>query len=75
MIKFTIKERRERFLLFSGLFLLAATVLCTAIFYNYNDNAEVSKQEFAKRIKDEELFESAVAEAQPAIDSTYVHIA
>jgi hypothetical protein len=74
MIKFTIKERRERFLIFTGLFLLAATVLCFAIFYNYSDNAAVSKEEFAKRIKDEELFEATVAEAQPAIDSTYSHI-
>jgi hypothetical protein len=74
MIKFTIKEKRERFLLFSGLFLVAAALLCTAIFYNYENNATVSKQEFAKRIKDEEQFEAAVAEAQPAIDSTYNHI-
>lgn len=75
MIKFTIKEKRERFLIFSGLFLLAVSLLSIAIFYNYENNAAVSKQEFAKRIKDEEQFEAAVAEAQPAIDSTYNHIA
>jgi hypothetical protein len=74
MIKFTIKEKRERFMFFLGLFLLASAVLCTAIFYNYSNNADLSKQEFAKRIQDEEMFEAAVAEARPAIDTTYVHI-
>jgi hypothetical protein len=74
MIKFTIKEKRERFLLFSGLFLLASIVLCTAIFYNYSNDAEISKQEFSKRIQDEDTFEKAVADAQPAVDTTYNRI-
>ncbi|GAB2700490.1 hypothetical protein GCM10027037_26610 [Mucilaginibacter koreensis] len=73
-MKFTLKERRERFLFFLGLFLLAAGVLCTAIFYNYGDGAAISKEEFAKRIQDEEQFEATVAEAQPAIDTTYARI-
>lgn len=71
MIKFTVKERREKFLLFGGMFLLAAAILCTAIFYNYSTNAYLSKDEFAKRVQEEELFEKTVAEAQPAVDTTY----
>jgi hypothetical protein len=73
-MKFTLKERRERFLFFLGLFLLAAGVLCTAIFYNYGNGAAISKEEFARRIQDEEQFEATVAEAQPAIDTTYARI-
>ncbi|WP_462267413.1 type VI secretion system transmembrane protein TssO [Mucilaginibacter sp.] len=74
MVKFTLKERRERFLFFLGLFLLTAGVLCTALFYNYNAGLSVSKKEYAQRIEGEEQFEAVVAEAQPAIDTTYAHI-
>ena len=74
MIKFTLKERREKFLLFCSLFLLASGLLSVAIFYNYGVNSEVSKQEFAKRIQDEEQFEKTVAEVNPAVDTTYNRI-
>lgn len=74
MIKFTIKEKRERFIFFLGLFLLSSIILCTAIFYNYSNNAYLSKKEFSKRIQDEEVFEATVIEATPTIDSTYLHI-
>lgn len=74
MIKFTLKERREKFLFFCSLFLAAAGILCTAIFYNYTAEAYLSKDEFAKRVQEEELFEKTVADAQPAIDTTYSKI-
>ncbi|MEX8547212.1 MAG: type VI secretion system TssO [Mucilaginibacter sp.] len=73
-MKFSLKERREKFLFFLGLFLFTASVLCTAIFYNYGNGSDVSKSEFAKRLQEEERFEATVAEASPAIDTTYAHI-
>ena len=75
MLKFNLKERREKFLLFLGMFLITSSILCTAIFYNYDDGGTISKDEFSKRIADEEYFESRVTEALPTIDTTYAHIA
>lgn len=74
MMKFSIKEKREKFLFFMALFLFTAGVLCTAIFYNYQDGANISKEEFAKRITEEDRFEGTVAQAMPAIDTTYSRI-
>jgi hypothetical protein len=74
MLKFSLKEKREKFLFFMGMFLVAASILCVAIFYNYGDEASVSKDEFAKRITEEEQFEDLVTEALPTIDTTYSKI-
>ncbi|MGN8070335.1 type VI secretion system transmembrane protein TssO [Mucilaginibacter sp. 22184] len=75
MLKFNLKERREKFLLFLGMFLITSAILCTAIFYNYNDGATISKEEFSKRIAEEDEFEALVTEAIPTVDTTYTHIA
>jgi chromosome segregation ATPase len=37
MMKFSLKEKREKFLFFLALFLFTAGILCTAMFYNYGD--------------------------------------
>nr|WP_067057371.1 type VI secretion system TssO [Mucilaginibacter sp. L294] len=74
MMKFSIKEKREKFLFFMALFLFTAGVLCTAIFYNYQDSSNISKEEFAKRITEEDRFEGMVAEAIPSVDTTYSRI-
>jgi len=74
MMKFSLKEKRERFLFFLALFLFTAGVLCTAIFYNYYNGSNVSKDEFAKHLQEEERFESTVGEAIPTIDTTYARI-
>lgn len=73
-MKFSIKERQEKFLFFLGLFLFTAIVLCVAIFYNYHNYSAVSKDEFARRLKEEERFEAMVAEVQPNVDTTYSRI-
>ena len=74
MMKFSIKERQEKFLFFLGMFLFTAVVLCVAIFYNYNNGSNISKEEFSKRLQEENRFEAAVAEAMPTIDTTYTRI-
>jgi hypothetical protein len=74
MMKFSIKERQEKFFFFLGLFLFASAILCTAIFYNYQTAGAVSKAEFARRLQEEERFEATVAEVQPNVDTTYSRI-
>jgi hypothetical protein len=74
MMKFSLKERREKFLFFLGLFLLTAGILCVAIFYNYGNVSDISKADFAKRVQEEDYFESAVEQATPTIDTTYARI-
>ena len=74
MMKFSIKERQEKFFFFLGIFLLTASVLCTAIFYNYQNGSAVSKAEFQKRLQEEDRFEATVAEVQPNVDTTYSRI-
>src|ERR1700754_2289635 len=75
MMKFSLKERRERFLFFLGIFLIAASILSVAVFYNYGDTSDISKADFAKRVQEENYFEKSVEEATPTIDTTYVRIA
>jgi len=74
MIKFSIKEKREKFLFFLSVFLVTSTILCVAIFYNYGGEATVSKAEFSRRIIEEEQFEDLVTEALPTADTTYSKI-
>jgi hypothetical protein len=74
MLKFSLKERREKFLLFLGMFLITSSILCTAMFYNYENGITISKAEFSKRIAEEEDFEVVVTQALPTVDTTYTHI-
>jgi hypothetical protein len=74
MMKFSLKEKREKFLFFLAMFLFAAGILCTAIFYNYGNDTDISKSDFAKRLNEEERFEATVEEATPTIDTTYSRI-
>ncbi|WP_374948629.1 type VI secretion system TssO [Mucilaginibacter sp.] len=74
MMKLSLKERRDKFFFFLVLFLFTAGILCTAIFYNYSNKTDISKSEFAKRLQEENQFENTVAQAQPVIDTTYLHI-
>ncbi|MFD1258005.1 type VI secretion system TssO [Mucilaginibacter terrae] len=74
MMKFSVKERREKFLFFLGMFLFTAVVLCVAIFYNYSNDSDISKEEFSKRLQEENRFEAAVEEALPTVDTTYARI-
>ncbi|WP_158991065.1 type VI secretion system transmembrane protein TssO [Mucilaginibacter sp. L196] len=74
MIKFSLKEKREKFLFFLGMFLITSAILCTAIFYNYGDEVTVSKTEFSRKVNEEEEFETLVAEALPTADTTYAKI-
>ena len=60
---------------FMGMFLVASCILCFALFYNYGNEAAVSKAELSKRIAEEEQFEELVTEALPTIDTTYSKIA
>jgi len=74
MLKFSLKERREKFLFFMGIFLVASVILCVAIFYNYGNEGYISKKEFAKKVNEEEQFEDLVTEALPTVDTTYSKI-
>lgn len=74
MLKFSLKERREKFLLFMGMFLVASVILCVAVFYNYDNDGYISKTEFAKKVTEEEQFENLVTEALPTVDTTYSKI-
>lgn len=74
MMKFSLKEKREKFLFFLCLFVFTAAVLCTAIFYNYADSSDISKADFAKRLQEEDRFESVCADAEPTIDTSYARI-
>lgn len=73
-MKFSLKEKREKFLFFLCLFVFTAAVLCTAVFYNYADSSEISKSDFAKRLQEEDRFESVCADAEPTIDTSYTRI-
>lgn len=58
----------------TGIFLLATVVICTALFYGYDLEQELSKKELAERIAREQFFEQDVEAARPGIDTVYKRI-
>ena len=74
MIKLSIKERREHFLFFIGVFLFTSALLGFGIFHDFGRGRVVSKQDLAEKIAQDEEFESTVKEQRPTVDTTYQQI-
>ncbi|WP_316804312.1 type VI secretion system transmembrane protein TssO [Pedobacter nototheniae] len=74
MIKLSLKERREQFLFFTGLFVLAVGLLGFGIFYSPKSPYQISKTELELKISENEAFEDMVKETMPTIDTTYKQI-
>lgn len=74
MIKLSIKERREQFLFFIGIFLFTATLLSFGLFHDYGDGRMVSKQDLADKLSQNAEFEETVKDQRATVDSTYKQI-
>ncbi|MBB6498431.1 type VI secretion system transmembrane protein TssO [Pedobacter cryoconitis] len=74
MIKLSIKERREQFLFFIGIFLFTTALLSFGLFYDYNDGRMVSKKDLADKLEQNADFEKTVKEQRPTVDTSYKSI-
>lgn len=74
MIKLSIKERREQFLFFIGIFLFTMALLGFGLFHDFGDERMVSKQDLAEKLSQDADFESTVKEQRATVDSTYKQI-
>lgn len=74
MIKLSIKERREQFLFFIGIFLFTVALLSYGLFHDYADGRMVSKQDLADKIEQNSDFEAEVKEQRASVDTTYKEI-
>lgn len=74
MIKLSIKERREQFLFFIGIFLFTTALLSFGLFHDYGDNRIVNKDDLAEKLFQDAEFETAVTEQRATIDTTYKEI-
>lgn len=74
MIKLSIKERRDQFLFFIGIFLFTTALLSFGLFYDYDQGRVVSKQDLADKLEQNAEFEATVKEQRATIDTTYKDI-
>ncbi|HWW41001.1 type VI secretion system transmembrane protein TssO [Pedobacter sp.] len=74
MIKLSIRERREQFLFFIGIFVFTTGLLSYGIFHDYGDGRMVSKQDLADQLSRNADFEETIRDQRPTIDSTYKQI-
>ncbi|NQX40078.1 hypothetical protein SAMN05421820_106486 [Pedobacter steynii] len=74
MIKLSIKERREQFLFFIGIFLFTAILLSFGLFHDYGDGRMVSKQDLADKLSQNAEFEETVRDQRATVDTTYKQI-
>jgi len=62
------------FIFFLCLFVLATSILCTALFYDYRTDVAYSKKELSQKLGEAESFENVVRENRSAVDTTYSKI-
>lgn len=74
MIKLSIKERRDQFFFFIGIFLFTTALLSFGLFYDYGNGRVVSKQDLADKLEQNAEFEATVKEQRATIDTTYKDI-
>ena len=74
MIKQSIKERRELFLLLTGVFLFTVSLLGFGLFHDFEDGAGVSKQDLTNKLSQDEAFERTVDVQRATIDTAYKEI-
>lgn len=74
MIKLSIKERREQFLFFIGIFLFTTALLSFGLFHDYGDARMVNKQDLADQLSQDADFEAMVTEQRATVDTTYKQI-
>ena len=74
MIKHSLAERREHFLILLGVFVLAMVILGYVLFYTDGPRFAISKDDLAMRIKDDQKFEESAKVALRFVDSASTQI-
>lgn len=69
MVKLSLAEKREQFLVLMGMFLLGAVVLSLVLFYTDDRTYDISKEDLENRIQDDIKFEEAAQMTMKYIDS------
>ncbi|WP_039867280.1 type VI secretion system transmembrane protein TssO [Pedobacter sp. BAL39] len=74
MIKLSVKERRDQFLFFIGIFLFTTMLLSYGLFNDHADGRVVSKAELSEKLSSNAEFEEMIAEQRATVDTTYKQI-
>lgn len=74
MIKLSLAEKREQFLILMGVFLLGSVILGTVLFYTEQNTYPISKEDLENRILDDLKFEEAAKMATKHVDSAALQI-
>jgi len=74
MVKQSIHERRERFLLLLGTFLVTVGIIGTGIFYGSIKEGNTSASELKLKLAQDAEFEAAVNQQRKTVDSTFKQI-
>jgi hypothetical protein len=74
MVKLSIKERREHFLFFIGIFLFTTALLGFGLFHDYGDQQIVSKKDLAEQLSKDAEFEAEVTAQRPSVDTSFRRI-
>lgn len=74
MIKLSLKERREQFLLLTGIFLLTVSLLGFGLFHDGGNTRPLSKKELTNKLSQDASFEQSVKVQRATIDTAYKQI-
>jgi len=74
MIKLSVKERREQFIFFTGIFLFTVCMLSFVLFHDYGEDRVLSTHELREKLSQDNEFERTVQDQRPTVDSTYQQI-
>jgi hypothetical protein len=74
MIKLSVKERREQFLLLTAIFLFTVSLIGFGLFHDYGNDKSFSKQDLTQKLAQDAEFENTVSIQRATIDTAYKQI-
>ena len=74
MIKLSIKERRDQFLLLIAIFLFTVSLIGFGLFHDFGNDRTFSKQDLTEKLAQDAEFESTVKIQRATVDTAYKQI-
>ena len=74
MIKLSIKERRDQFLLLIAIFLFTVSLIGFGLFHDFGTDRTFSKQDLTEKLAQDAEFESTVKIQRATVDTAYKQI-
>src|ERR1700754_4401299 len=74
MIKLSIKERRDQFLLLIAIFLFTVSLIGFGLFHDFGDDKTFSKRDLTEKLAQDAEFENTVKVQRATVDTAYKQI-